>query len=88
MICDPNSDLRKYDAVTQKSFWKAFNYYIKMRFESHYDKDLMSPEFAAIEEILISWDIEDQKDEIKDVFMEAQFFCYTRQKYRKRLGKE
>lgn len=77
--------LYQYDAETRKSFWSFFNEYVKVRFKGNYEEALHKPELLEIEKTIISWDIEDEKEEtVKKEFQDAQFFCYTREKKRDR----
>lgn len=78
-------ELYAYDAETRKLFWLFFNEYVKLRFNGEYKKDINIPELIEIEETIIDWDIEEEKDEdTRKEFETAQFFCYTRRKNRQR----
>jgi len=78
-------ELYTYDTETRKLFWQFFNKYVKLRFNGDYKKDINIPELIELESTIIDWEIEEEKDEsVRKEFETAQFFCYTRQKNRKR----
>lgn len=78
-------ELYTYDTETRKLFWQFFNEYVKLRFNGDYQKDINIPELIELESTIIDWEIDEEKDEsVRKEFETAQFFCYTRQKNRKR----
>lgn len=80
------NELYEYDAEIRKIFWQFFNQYVKLRFMGDYKKDINIPELIEIESTIIDWDIEvETSDDTRKEMEHAQFFCYTRQKNRRKI---
>lgn len=74
----------KYEVEVRKEFLNFFLKYVKLRFGEFYKEELENPFFEEIEQQLIAIELDDDKNKgIQTEIIDAQYFGFIRQKYKK-----